>query len=52
MQYSAGTTMTVTNTAAKGSIFRTSLRSNSDVMTDYATYGAVNTFTDLTSARA
>ena len=52
MQYSAGTTMTVTNTAAKGSIFRTSSRSNSDVMTDYATYGAVNTFTDLTSARA
>ena len=45
MQYSAGTTMTVNNTAVKGSIFRTSSRSNSDVMTDYATYGAVNTFT-------
>ena len=52
MQYSAGTTMTVNNTAAKGSIFRTSSRSNSDVMTDYATYGAVNIFADLTSARA
>ena len=52
MQYSAGTTMTVTNTAAKGSIFQTSSRSNSDVMTDYATYGAVNIFSDLTIARA
>ena len=45
MQYSAGTTMTVNNTAAKGSIFRTSSRSNSDVIPAYATYGAVNTFT-------
>ncbi len=45
MQYSAGTTMTVNNTATKGSIFRTSPRSNSDVMPAYATYGAVNTFT-------
>ena len=45
MQYSAGTTMTVNNTAAKGSIFRTSSTSNSDVMPAYATYGTVNTFT-------
>ena len=45
MQYSAGTTMTVNNTAAKGSIFRTSSTSNSDVMAAYTTYGAVNTFT-------
>ncbi len=45
MQYSAGTTMTVNSTAAKGSIFRTSPRSNSDVMLAYATYGTVNTFT-------
>ena len=52
MQYSAGTTMTVNNTAAKGSIFRTSSTSNSDVMAAYSTYGAVNTFTDLTNARA
>ena len=40
MKYSAGTTMTVNNTAAKGSIFRTSSRSNSDVMAAYSTYGA------------
>ncbi|MEI6024708.1 MAG: hypothetical protein WCP80_08995, partial [Phycisphaerales bacterium] len=40
MQYSAGTTMVVNNTNAKGSIFRTSSRSNSDVMAAYATYGA------------
>jgi len=40
MQYSAGTTMVVNNTTAKGSIFRTSSRSNSDVMAAYATYGA------------
>ena len=45
MQYSAGTTMTVNNTAGTGSIFRTSSLSNSDVMPAYATYGAVNTFT-------
>ncbi|GDY05100.1 hypothetical protein LBMAG50_12410 [Phycisphaerae bacterium] len=45
MQYSACTTMTVNNTTAKGSVFRTSSRSNSDVMPAYATYGAVNTFT-------
>jgi hypothetical protein len=45
MQYSAGITMTVNNTAATGSIFRTISRSNSDVMAAYATYGAVNTFT-------
>ncbi len=52
MQYIAGTTMTVNNTAAKGSIFRTSLRSNSDVMAAYATYGAgaLNTFTDVSVA--
>ena len=40
MQYNAGTTMVVNNTNAKGSIFRTSSRSNSDVMAAYSTYGA------------
>ena len=40
MKYSAGCTMTVNNTNAKASIFRTSSRSNSDVMAAYATYGS------------
>ena len=39
MKYSAGCTMTVNNTTAKASIFRTSSRSNSDVMAAWATYG-------------
>ncbi|MFM7807827.1 MAG: hypothetical protein ACKPEA_07825, partial [Planctomycetota bacterium] len=39
MKYSAGCTMTVNNTTAKGSIFRTSGRSNRDVMAAWATYG-------------
>ena len=40
MLYNAGNTMVVNNTNTKGSIFRTSSRSNSDVMAVYATYGA------------
>ena len=39
MKFSAGCTMAVNGTTAKGSIFRTSARSNSDVMAAYGTYG-------------
>jgi hypothetical protein len=40
MKYSAGCTLAVNGSTSKGSIFRTSSRSNSDVMVAYATYGA------------
>ena len=39
MKYSAGATLTVSG-AAKGAVFRTSARSNSDVMAAWSTYGA------------
>jgi hypothetical protein len=40
MKYSAGATLTVSGSVAKGSIFRTSAKSNSDVMAAWSTYGA------------
>jgi len=40
MMYSAGATMSVNGTTAKGSIFRTTARSNSDVMAAWATCGS------------
>jgi len=40
MQYSAGATLTISGSAAKGAIWRTSAHASTDVMVAYSTYGS------------